>query len=62
MVFEKKKEPYSIVMAHVRSVISFSLVRSAIASLRGHRGPSKHFCDAGVSSAALAAAECHLPV
>ena len=49
MMSEKKNEPHSIVMAHVRSVFAFGLVRSAVASLRGYRRPNSQFSDAAAS-------------
>ena len=60
MMSEKKNEPYSVVLAHVRPVLAFSLVRSAVASLRGHRRPnsspppppSHSFCRPHVSKEA----------
>ena len=37
MLCEKRNEPFSVVMASMRCRISFALLRSAVASLRGHR-------------------------
>ena len=52
---EKRCEPFSVTMAYVRTRLSFGLIRSAIASLRGNRcRPSQH----GSASAIPAAAEC----
>ena len=36
MVCEKRNEPFSVVMANMRCRISLTLLRSAVASLRGH--------------------------
>ena len=61
MMSEKQKEPFSVVMAFVRCKLGFALLRSSVASLRGHR--SRHRAAADIcsgSSMPLVVAECRL--
>ena len=38
MISEKRKEPYSSVINHIRTRLRFSLLRSTLAAVRGYRG------------------------
>ena len=53
---KKCREPFSVTMAYVRTRLFFRLIRSAIASLRGHRCRQSQHASA---SAIFAAAECY---
>jgi len=37
MMADKRREPYSVTLAQVRATLSFALVKSTVAGLRGHR-------------------------
>ena len=43
---DKLKKPYSVVMNHIRCLLSFSLIRSTIRCLRGSRSPVHSFPSA----------------
>ena len=62
MLADKRKEPFSSLLAFIRSRVSFSLVRASNASLRGHRRPRSQDARQRVidsdASVVLAAAEC----
>ena len=58
MMSEKRNEPYSVKVAWIRCQLGFALVRSAIASLCGHR--SRLLKTTQPTSTVLVAAECHL--
>ena len=58
MLCEKRNEPFSVVMASMRCRISFALLRSAVASLRGHRAVRQK--SPPEPSAELAVVECAL--
>ena len=38
LISEKRKEPYPLVMKHIRTRLRFSLLRSTLAAIRGYRG------------------------
>ena len=58
MLCEKRNEPFSVVIASMRCRISFALLRSAVASLRGHRAVRQK--SPPEPSAELAVVECEL--
>ena len=60
MLAEKRKEPFSMVMAHLRCRLGFALIRSAIASLRGHRSRRAPLDQQLECPSALVNAECRL--
>eukprot|EP00117_Sycon_ciliatum_P029082 scpid94565/ scgid23241/ len=63
MLAEKRKEPFSMVMAHLRCrPLGFALrvIRSAIASLRGHRSRRAPLDQQLECPSALVSAECRL--
>ena len=58
MLADKRHEPFSIVMAYIRTKLSIALIKSAVASLRGYRHQidTSHF-DPSLS---LAVSECNI--
>ena len=61
MIAEKRKEPYSLIMAWIRSLLSFALVRACNMSMRGHRTSAVSANRVDIASpASLAVNDCHL--
>ena len=58
MLADKRREPFSVVMAYIRTKLSVALVKSAVASLRGrhHRIDTSDF----ESSLSLTVSECNI--
>ena len=58
MLADKRYEPFSIVMAYIRTQLSFALVNAAVTALRGHRHKASRIN--GCPSITLAVAECSM--
>ena len=58
MLADRRSEPFSIVMAYIRTQLSFALVNAAVTALRGHRHKASRIN--GCPSITLAVAECNM--